>query len=153
MSNEIAGPTLVEEAYGFNPVYTLDISDQHVCIKWAGGEVWLDMSEQSDHFCIDVRQLRAPLMEFNESTPLAPAPQMKGQGAFTIVNGRRQSLGEAHGIDFEGKAQRIKDEPLKGKNGLPVTGHGWNGGYVITLLTDRHGEELAIAPANSQGNG
>lgn len=91
---------------------------RHVALEWEGGVVWLDMSVQSDHFCIDIRQ-------FNEDG------EMKGQGVFTMVSGYRQSLG--------GDAAT----PLVDKHGNPVTGHGWNGGYMMTLMTDLHDEEKA----------
>lgn len=106
----------------------------HIAIAWRGGVVWLDMSQQRDHFCIDVRQ-------FN------PDGEMKGTGVFTIVNGRRQRFGFA-----QSGGKGLPEEPLKDTEGTPVTGHNWNGGYVITLMTDLHGEEkAAIKP--SQGNG
>lgn len=99
-----------------------EASHRHVCIQWEGGVLWLDMSNQGDHFCIDARQ-------FN------PDGEMKGQGTFGIVNGQR--------VGF--------DRALPDTAGRLVKGFGWNGSYVVTLLTDRHGHDIAIRP--SQGNG
>lgn len=97
---------------------------QHVAIQWQGGVIWLDMSHLTNHYCIDVRQ-------FNEDG------EMKGQGFFTIVNGCRAALG---------------GNGLKDTEGRIVRGHKWDGGYVMTLLTDEYGdEETAIKP--SPGNG
>lgn len=107
---------------------------KHVCIKLDdASELWLDISTDSeDHNFIDVRW-------FND------ASEMKGIGAFTIVNGSRQSFGRA---TFD-----PANQPLKDANGTPVTGHKWNGGYVVTLLVDKNGEEAATAQLGSNGNG
>jgi hypothetical protein len=75
---------------------------------------------------------------------------MQGIGAFTIVNGMsmafatKYSGGLTPGNEF---ATGLPDT-----EGRIVRGHGWNGGYVITLMTDPPGEEeTAIEP--SPGNG
>lgn len=136
----------VIEAFGVTPAAVFECPEtdnfhQHIAIKWRGGVLWLDMFKLEDHFCIDIRQ-------FN------PDAEMKGQGVFTIVNGRRQSLGEAHEPMGSGKTVNkvYKNSPLEDTEGTPVTAHKYNGGYVITLITDLHGEEAAaIKP--SQGNG
>lgn len=90
-----------------------------------GGEMWLDIgTNQDDHDFTDIRW-------FN------PAGQMKGTGVFTIVNGYQRK--------FEG-------EPMLDTEGTPVKGHGWNGGYVTTLLVDKYGQEsAAIKPSNGNG--
>lgn len=100
---------------------------RHMAIKWEGGVIWLDMMmfENLDdpHYCIDIRQ-------FN------PSNEMKGQGVFTIVNGRRSTLNH----ELEDTEKRV------------VKGHRFDGGYVISILTDPHGREAtAIKP--SDGNG
>ena len=127
--------SIVHKEYGITPNVVVDLAEHprlndeevskhdHVVIRWAGGEIWLDMSEQSDHFCIDIRQ-------FN------PDNEMKAQGYFTIVNGARGS----------------QAEELEDTSGTVVQSHGWNGGYVATLITDKHGEEAATKKP-SQGNG
>lgn len=113
---------------------------RHVAIEWEGGVLWLNMSVQSDHYCIDVRQ-------FNEDG------EMKGQGAFAIVNGQRQSLGKASlRTEPDGKWKTYRESALADKDNHKVTGHGWNGGYTITLMTDLHGEEQAKSRPK-QGNG
>lgn len=136
-------PDAVVDLRGSAPVNPSNISKhKHVIVQWEGGELWLDMSEQSNHFCVDVRQ-------FNPDDKM-----MKGQGAFTIVNGSRMSFGEAsvYSTDDD-RYLTTKMEPLQDRAGSPVTGHGWNGGYVISVLTDPNGQEKAGAPANSPGNG
>lgn len=90
----------------------------HVVIQWAGGEVWLDMSTFGDHHCIDISQMN-------------DAGEFKGQGVFTIVQGRRAMM-----------SPELVDE-----SETTVTGHGWPGGYVVTLLTDPHGREDAVRSA------
>jgi hypothetical protein len=100
-------------------------SHRHVAvITPTGTEVWLDISAFDDHECIDIRQFNAD-------------GKMKGQGVFTIVNGMRGSI----------------ERELPDTAGKPVTGHRWNGGYVITLLVDKDGEESSVRDANSAGNG
>lgn len=97
------------------PVNDPNISEHHhVVIRWAGGEMWLDMATFNDHHCVDIRQM-------NDSGKL------KGQGAFTIVNGRRGAISPS----------------IEDSEGTTVTGHNWPGGYVMTLLTDLHGAEDA----------
>lgn len=118
-------PDAVVDITGDMPVNDpADSTHKHVIVQWEGGEIWLDMSVQRDHFCVDVRQ-------FN------PDDEMKGQGVMTIVNGYQRTF---------------SDETLLDTDGTPVTGHGWNGGYVITLMTDKHGQEAA-AKLPSNGNG
>jgi hypothetical protein len=51
---------------------------RHVVIEWEGGLIWLDTSEQSNHFCIDVRQYA-----------LGERIRM---GVFAIEDGRRLEL-------------------------------------------------------------
>lgn len=110
-----------------------------------GSELWLDIGgENRDHNFIDVRW-------FNT------AGAMKGIGAFTIVNGSRQSFGSAtvktDGIVREaGEWRTYKQDPLTDTEGTPVTGHKWNGGYCVTLLVDKNGEEAA-SHKPSPGNG
>lgn len=54
-----------EEAMGIPADLRIDVTSQltrsagehvHLAIEWAGGVLWLDMSEQHDHFCVDTRQ-------------------------------------------------------------------------------------------------
>lgn len=129
--------TLTEQHYEIRPDVVVSLDDfpkvnpddltrhRHVAILLEGREIWLDIgTENSDHDFIDIRQ-------FNSGG------KMQGQGVFTIVNGRRSSLSHEL-IDAEGK---------------PVTGHGWSGGYVMTLLTDKDGAEKATADPASSGNG
>jgi hypothetical protein len=98
---------------------------QHIAIAWRGGVIWLDMSDQSDHFCVDVRQF--------VETPIDRDVELAGQGVFTIVNGRRKAL---------------DGEALADPDGTPVRGHGWNGGYVVTLMHDKEpGEKQTNRPA------
>lgn len=115
---------------GCDPVNDPAISKhKHIMIEWEGGTIWLDMSVQTDHYCIDIRQ-------FN------PDGEMKGQGAMTIVNGHRMQF----------KPGNPEYESLPDTNGDLVFGHNWPGGYVTTLMTDLHGKERsAIEP--SDGNG
>lgn len=115
---------------------TLDVRDaprtpsgyhRHVAIQWEGGVIWLDMfifeNSKDPHYCIDMRQ-------FN------PDNEMKGQGVFSIVNGRRSTM----------------TPELQDTEGRTVKGHRFDGGYVISILTDPHGaEETAIK--SSDGNG
>lgn len=60
----------------------------HVAIAWAGGVLWLDMSDLDDHYCIDVRQFRGD--------------KVAATGVFSIVDGRRTELPDtgvkAHGF-------------------------------------------------------
>lgn len=92
---------------------------RHIAIEWEGGVIWLNMFDftTSDyagdypHFCIDVRQ-------FNS------AGQVKGEGVFTMA--RNMQRGE------------IKAEAITGQ--VPQ-GHGWDGGFVVSILTDPDGQE------------
>lgn len=132
--------TQIQEQYGVTPSVAVtdartpnDAEHEHVFIAHNGGLLWLDISEQSDHHCVDVRQ-------FNEDG------RLKGQGYFTIVNGRRAAQDQPL-LDTAPPRQN-SDEPT----GKPVRGHGWDGGYVITLLTDKHGrEESARKPEYGVG--
>lgn len=110
---------------------------KHVVIKLDdASEIWLDIStDLDDHDFIDLRW-------FNDKA------DMKGVGAFTIVNGRRQMFGSAF-VD----GTRHSEEPLLDANSDPVTGHKFNGGYVVTLLVDKNGEEAATKPLNTNGAG
>lgn len=101
-------------------------SHRHVVIGLDdGSELWLDIStDLDDHNFADIRW-------FN------PAGEMKGTGAFTIVNGRRLAFDQGGTRDTEGRV---------------VQGHGWAGGYVMTLLVDKNGaEKTAIKPSNGNG--
>lgn len=157
----------------------------HVAIEWAGGVIWLDMSEQHDHFCIDVRNFVEPHADLPAPAQYADQKystdcNLAGTGVFTIVNGRRQSLGEAHIARTEmvelaeriacvhddqgawptdaeelaklvledqtgGDYLKYKARPLTDPDGTLVEGHGWNGGYVITLM---HGKKLGENQTN-----
>lgn len=111
-----------------------------------GSELWLDIStDHADHNFIDLRW-------FN------PDGQMKGVGAFTIVKGRRQQFGQAcienstDPITSNDRWTTYREDPLLDSLDRPVTGHRWNGGYCVTLLVDKNGDEAAaIVP--SDGNG
>ena len=94
---------------------------RNVAIEWEGGVIWLNMfdfvntgdeDKPGKHFCIDVRQ-------FNS------AGQVKGEGVFTLARG------------YRGSVAAIADN---GEENL-VKGHGWNGGYVVSILTDPDGQE------------
>lgn len=89
---------------------------RHVAIEWEGGVIWLNMFDLSSvdkhpHYCIDVRQ-------FNS------AGQVKGEGVFTMA--RNMQRGE------------IKAEAI---NGQVPQGNGWDGGFVVSILTDPDGQE------------
>lgn len=105
---------------------------RHVALEWEGGVLWLEVSDQGDHYCVDVRQFvpaagEVPVDDDESGLHLA------GQGVFTIVNGRRQALMSEPGVPNP----RTLDRPLHDPDGTPVRGHGWNGGYVVTLMHDR----------------
>jgi hypothetical protein len=125
-----------EEAMGFEADTRINLLDEpmsephgpgqrqyqrHIAIEWEGGVLWLNTfdfvnTEETDgekHFCIDVRQ-------FNS------AGKVKGEGVFTMSRGYRGSIAT---INPEGD-----DESM-------VKGRGWNGGYVVCILTDPDGEE------------
>ena len=93
---------------------------RHVAIEWEGGVLWLNMFDfvtgyeaAEPHYCIDIRQ-------FNS------AGKVKGQGVFTMARGYRGMVG------IEGAS---KDDAEM------VKGHKWNGGYLVTVLTDPDGKE------------
>jgi hypothetical protein len=118
---------------------------RHVAIAWEGGVVWLDMSVQSDHFCIDVRQF---VPDEEGTQPTEHGVQLAGQGVFTIVNGRRQCLAAEVG---GGKLYSL--DPLKDPDGTPVLGHGWNAGYVVTLMHDKEPSERQTNRRAGPGRG
>jgi hypothetical protein len=144
-----------EQAMGIDANVRVDLLDaprsddghrhRHVAIEWEGGVLWLDMSEQSDHFCVDVRQfvpatdcgaepMEDQTGEHREWCSECDSPvELAGQGVFTIVNGRRQVL--ASGPRERGNFANT--DPLEDPDGTPVLGHGWNGGYVVTLMHDK----------------
>lgn len=103
----------------------------HMAIAWRGGVIWLDMSEQADHFCIDVRQFVA-LPDPEDGLEWEHKVNLAGQGIFTIVNGVQQSLGRVFHA-----GQTYEEWPLQDPDGTPVKGHGWNAGYVVTLMHDK----------------
>jgi hypothetical protein len=129
------------EAY---PVVVPEVEDpkdhQHVAIAWRGGVIWLDMSDQSDHFCVDVRQF--------VETPIDRDVELAGQGVFTIVNGYRQRLAQ----DAR-PGHSPSTEPLLDPDGTPVRGHGCNGGYVITLMHDKERSEKQTNRPAGPGRG
>lgn len=93
---------------------------RHVAIAWEGGVLWLNMfdfgnADEKPHYCIDVRQ-------FNS------AGKVKGEGVFTMAKGYRGAVG----VEYA-KAHKNAEEMVKG--------HGWNGGYVVCILTDPDGKE------------
>ena len=109
---------LLEEP--MSPAHTEDGNQyqRHVAIEWEGGVLWLNMFDFSNfdanpHFCIDVRQ-------FNSDG------KVKGEGVFTMARGYRGSIASV--------------EPEKGDNPM-IKGHNWNGGYVVSILTDLDGQE------------
>lgn len=107
---------------------------RHVALEWEGGVLWLDMSQLSGHFCVDVRQF---VPAEDGGTELA------GQGVFTMVNGRRQCLAQE-----VAPGHAPSTEPLLDPDGTPVRGHGWNAGYVVTLMHDKApGEKQTNRPA------
>jgi hypothetical protein len=112
------------EAY---PVVVPEVEDpkdhQHVAIAWRGGVIWLDMSDQSDHFCVDVRQF--------VETPID-----------------RQRLAQ----DAR-PGHSPSTEPLLDPDGTPVRGHGCNGGYVITLMHDKERSEKQTNRPAGPGRG
>lgn len=84
---------MAERAMGFEANTSITLEDvgphahTHLAIEWAGGVLWLDMSDLGDHYCIDVRQFRGG--------------RLAATGTWAIVNGRRAQLddydAEAHG--------------------------------------------------------
>jgi hypothetical protein len=91
----------------------------------------------------DLELLEAAGVSEEEATSHAKAAavNLAGQGVFTIVNGRRQQLGSANehiddGSKY-GKWITHEEPPLADPDGTPVKGHGWNGGYVVTLMHDK----------------
>ena len=95
---------------------------RHVAIEWEGGVIWLNMFDfvngytesEHPHYCIDVRQ-------FNS------AGKVKGEGVFTMARGYRGVVG------VEAKDPDCEDEMVKGRD--------WNGGYLVSILTDPDGKE------------
>lgn len=138
-----------EDAMGFEAHTRVDLSVQpredghhhrHVAIEWEGGVIWLDLSEQLDYYCVDVRQFVPADTSVREGVT-----ELAGQGVFTIVNGRRLQL--AHEM-VPNVGARTSVEPLLDPDGTPVLGHGWNGGYVVTLMHDKvPGERQTNRPA------
>ena len=123
-----------EEAMGFPADTKINLLDEpktpnsredgreyqrHVAIEWEGGVIWLNMFDfvkgyeaAEPHYCIDVRQ-------FNS------AGKVKGEGVFTMARGYRGVVG------LQGAATQSEY----------VKGHDWNGGYVVSILTDPDGQE------------
>ena len=130
-------PSMIDvaaDAMGFEPDTTVNLMDEpmtpphgpgqrryqrHVAIEWEGGVIWLNLFDfvnnyDSDkpHFCIDVRQ-------FNSDG------KVKGQGVFTMARGYRGSIGTLREQDQEHM----------------VTGGGWDGGFLVSILTEPDGQE------------
>lgn len=80
-----------EQAMGFEADHTLVLDQptrrgdaahhRHVAIEWEGGVLWLDLSDLSDHYCIDVRQFRGD--------------KTAATAMWSIINGRRVVLDDA----------------------------------------------------------
>lgn len=120
-------PDAVIDLRESEPVNPREITHhRHVVIIMDDGtEVWLDIAtDQANHNFIDIRQ-------FNT------AGKLKGQGVFSIVNGHRVQI-DSGAID---NAPAGEEHPEDGPSTMTVTGHGWKGGFVMTLLVDKDGEE------------
>jgi hypothetical protein len=146
--NRIAEVERVMEIEAY-PVVVPDEPDdgqrhQHVAIAWRGGVIWLDMSDQSDHFCVDVRQFVASDVE---------GVELAGQGVFTIVNGRRQALAAESPGRTGAQIKPTCWDALEDPDGTPVRGHGWNAGYVVTLMHDKERSEKQTNRPAAPGRG
>jgi hypothetical protein len=136
---------------------------RHVAIEWEGGVIWLNLFDfvnyedaQSPHFCIDIRQ-------FNS------AGKVKGQGVFTMARSmigrgaiafegeadhlrklmaqaleRCQVADDRSGAADEAAAILSSAVNLDGSSvhdrSMPQ-GHGWDGGFLVSILTDPDGQE------------
>jgi hypothetical protein len=139
---------------------------RHVAIEWEGGVLWLNMfdfatgdyegTEEQRHFCIDVRQ-------FNS------AGKIKGQGVFTMDrNAGRGSIAHEGEADQLRKVMahalercQVADDPSGAADEAAAIleqhvnldgssvhntkqfpqGHGWDGGYLVSILVDPDGQE------------
>ena len=123
------------KAMGFEPDTIINLLDEpktpndrgrdyqrHVAIEWEGGVLWLNMFDfagpeyegDKPHYCIDVRQINS-------------AGKEKGLGVMAMArNFQRMGVIDA-GEGYKGESQ--------------PQGHGWNGGYVVALMTDPDGQE------------
>jgi hypothetical protein len=140
---------------------------RHIAIEWEGGVIWLNLfdfatgdyegDKENRHFCIDVRQ-------FNS------AGKVKGAGVFTMARSmmgrgaiapdgegnhlrklmaqaleRCQVADDRSGAADEAAAILSSEVNLDGTCARPQQdmpqGHGWNGGYLVSILTDPDGEE------------
>lgn len=115
MDNEITDLiTAAEDAMGIPADHTIDLSGldftkhRHVAIHWAGGVLWLDMSDRNDHYCIDVRQF--------DSKQCVRQPM----GVFGIQGGRRVDLDDSNVPPGQRKLV-----------------HGWPAISMPILLTDK----------------
>jgi hypothetical protein len=89
---------------------------RHVAIEWEGGVIWLNMFDFVIGYEGDSPHYCIDIRQFNS------AGKVKGEGVFTMA--RQTQRGE------------IPNNP-EGN----VKGHGWNGGYVVSILTDPDGDE------------
>ena len=87
---------------------------RHVAIEWEGGVLWLNMFDFSE--VGDNPHYCIDVRQFNS------AGKTKGEGVFTMA--RQVDRGA------------IPDHPDGN-----VKGSGWNGGYVVAILTDPDGKE------------
>jgi hypothetical protein len=122
---------IAEEAMGFEADTHINLLDtkktpagrpggreyqRHVAIAWEGGVIWLNMFDFVNYDDAENPHFCIDVRQFNSSG------EVKGQGVFTM----------AKQVD----RGAIPDNP-EGN----VKGHGWNGGYLVSILTDPDGQE------------
>ena len=118
------------EAMGFEPDTTINLLDEpktpahkegdrqyqrHIAIEWEGGVIWLNTFDFSNSD--DRPHFCIDVRQFNR------AGQVKGQGVFTMARGYRGSIAVVDG----------GPEAVKGAD--------WDGGYLVSILTDPDSQE------------
>jgi hypothetical protein len=117
-----------EEAMGFEANTRINLLDEpmvpgdgdrpsyqrHIAIEWEGGVIWLNTFDLTNG---ENPHYCIDVRQFNT------AGQVKGEGVFTMARGYRGSIA----------AQEKQENAVKG--------HGWEGGYVVCILTDPDGQE------------
>jgi hypothetical protein len=100
---------------------------RHVAIEWEGGVLWLNMFDFAGMREEDGSggHYCIDVRQFNSDGKL------KGEGVFTMARSHQRGS--------------IPDE-----DGGNVQGHGWNGGYVVCIMTDPDGEETHTEPEQDE---
>ena len=90
---------------------------RHVAIEWEGGVIWLNLFDFVNGYEAQEPHYCIDVRQFNSDG------KVKGEGVFTMARGYRGSIAVVDG----------GPDAVKGAN--------WDGGYLVSILTDPDGQE------------